>query len=108
MRTLPWMWPAVALAAVLTTSCGGWGSPVDAPGSTVPGQCQTAAPSVEPQRTDILFVIDNSGSMAEEQQGIATELPAFIEELRKGAGVVQDFQVGVVTTSVYQNAQAGM
>jgi len=42
--------------------------------------------------------------MAEEQAAIATELPAFLDELRKGNGVEQDFRVGVITTSVYQRA----
>ncbi|QRO02706.1 VWA domain-containing protein [Archangium violaceum] len=85
-----------------------WGaactSPVDEPGSTLPGRCQAEAPVVSAQKTDILFVIDNSGSMAEEQAAIATELPAFLDELRKGNGVEQDFRVGVITTSVYQRA----
>ncbi len=108
MHTSRWLRPASCLAALLTASCGGCGSPVDEPNSTVPGQCQTSAPGVEPQRTDILFVIDNSGSMVEEQASIASELPAFIDELKKGAGVAQDFQVGVITVSVYQNAQIGM
>ncbi|MDY7227865.1 vWA domain-containing protein [Hyalangium rubrum] len=76
-------------------------SPVDRPGSTLPGRCEAEAPVIAPQKTDILFVIDNSGSMAEEQQAIATELPAFLEELRQGGGVTQDFRVGVITTSVY-------
>jgi hypothetical protein len=80
-------------------------SPLDVPGSTVPGQCQQEPPLLSPQRTDILFVIDNSLSMAEEQAAVATELPAFVEELRKGSGVVQDFRIGVITTSVYQLAQ---
>jgi hypothetical protein len=69
----------------------------------VPGSCQSEAPLLTPQKTDILFVIDNSGSMADKQAGVARELPAFIEELKKGGGAVHDFQVGVVTTSVYEN-----
>lgn len=86
----------------------GWGlacnSPVEQPGSTVPGKCQAQTPVIAAQKTDILFVIDNSGSMAEEQAGIATELPAFVAELREGGGVTQDFRVGVITTSVYRRA----
>jgi hypothetical protein len=93
----------VLVSAVLTwvTACN---SPVDQPGSTVPGQCQAESPAIAPQKTDILFVIDNSGSMAEEQQAIATELPAFVAELRQGGGVAQDFRVGVITTSVYRRS----
>jgi hypothetical protein len=85
-----------------------WGvacsSPVEQPGSTLPGRCQAEAPLISAQKTDILFVIDNSGSMVEEQAAIATELPAFLDELRRGSGVEQDFRVGVITTSVYQRA----
>jgi hypothetical protein len=82
-------------------------SPVDAPGSKVPATCQAEAPLVAPQKTDILFVIDDSGSMEEEQDGLARELPAFIAELEKGGGAAHDFQVGVITTAVYQNARLG-
>jgi len=89
---------AVALWGVACTS------PVEEPGSTLPGRCQVDAPLISAQKTDLLFVIDNSGSMAEEQAAIATELPAFLEELRQGNGVEQDFRVGVITTSVYLNA----
>ncbi|MBX5482796.1 MAG: VWA domain-containing protein [Myxococcaceae bacterium] len=94
----------VGAVALLLSACT---SPVDAPGSTVPGRCTAEAPLVAPQKTDILFVIDDSGSMKEEQEGIASELPAFIDELKKGGGVGHDFQVGVITTSVYQNANFG-
>jgi hypothetical protein len=77
---------------------------VEEPGSTLPGQCEAEAPLIPPQKTDLLFVIDNSGSMSEEQEAIATELPAFLEELKRGGGVAQDFRVGVITTSVYRRA----
>lgn len=88
---------------LLTALCGvACKSPVDDPGSTLPGQCESDSPLVAPQKTDILFVIDNSSSMAEEQEGIARELPAFVEALKDGSGVVQDFRVGVITTSVYR------
>lgn len=91
-------------ASVALISCV---SPVEETDSTVPQKCGLEAPLIEPQKTDILFVIDNSGSMAEEQEGVATELPAFIEALKQGGGVAQDFHVGVITTTVYQNAQVG-
>ncbi|ADO72239.1 vWA domain-containing protein [Stigmatella aurantiaca] len=97
---------------VLLSAILGWGaacdSPVDRPGSGVPGRCQAEAPVIPPQKTDILFVIDNSGSMSEEQAAIATELPAFLEQLRQGGGVAQDFRVGVITTSVYLRTRGGV
>ena len=92
---------ALLAASLCVGACS---TPVDAPGSTLPGRCQVDAPLISAQKTDLLFVIDNSGSMAEEQAAIATELPAFLEELRREDGVAQDFRVGVITTSVYLHA----
>ena len=103
----PFVRPYVLLAALAGAGAGFWGgcsSPVDEPGSTLPGTCESQAPIIPAQKTDILFVIDNSGSMDEEQEGIARELPAFIAELKEGAGLAQDFRVGVITTSVYLRA----
>ncbi|MFL5354353.1 VWA domain-containing protein [Archangium sp.] len=92
---------ALLIVALWGLSCT---SPVEAPGSTLPGRCQVEPPLISAQKTDLLFVIDNSGSMAEEQAAIATELPAFLDELQRGNGVEQDFRVGVITTSVYLRA----
>lgn len=97
----------VTACAVVLAGCEACTSPVDQPGSTIPGRCGLEAPAIEPQKTDILFVIDNSGSMAEEQDGIAVQLPLFIDELKRGGGVAQDFNVAVMTTAVYQNALIG-
>ncbi len=54
--------------------------------------------------TDILFVIDNSGSMKEEQELLSRELSAFVDRV-KNSPLRQDFQVGVITTSVYLRVQ---
>ncbi len=94
----------VLSAALAFAGCGACQSPVEDPGSTVPGQCQTDQPLIEPQKLDILFVIDNSGSMQDEQEKVAHELTAFIDEVRRGGGVAQDFRVGVITTSVYRHS----
>jgi hypothetical protein len=94
---------AVVLVAGAVARCD-CGSPVNAQNSTLPDQCELQAPQLSAQKTDILFIIDNSDSMSEEQAGIAVELPAFIGALQQGAGLAQDFQVGVVTTSVYLKA----
>lgn len=99
-----WMGVLGAGAAGIWAGCV---SPTEEPGSKVPSACELEAPLVAPQKTDILFVIDNSGSMADEQQKVAEQLPLFVDELKKGGGVGHDFQVGVITTSVYQNANLG-
>lgn len=76
-------------------------APPDRAGSTVPRSCAYDAPLFEPVQTDILFVVDDSNSMSEEQEGVARELPTFVQVLQTGAGVTQDLRVGLVNTSVY-------
>jgi hypothetical protein len=49
--------------------------------------------------TDILFVVDDSGSMAAEQSRLATAFGDFIASLSASA-VANDFQIGVTTTAV--------
>jgi hypothetical protein len=49
--------------------------------------------------TDIVFVIDESGSMDEEQQNLQNNLSDFVNALAS-APVRNDFRIGVTTTSV--------
>jgi hypothetical protein len=49
--------------------------------------------------TDILFVIDDSGSMSEEQANLRDNLGAFIDALI-ASPVENDFRIGVTSTSV--------
>lgn len=49
--------------------------------------------------TDVLFVIDDSGSMSEEQANVRANLATFIDRLENGP-VENDFQIGVTNTSV--------
>ncbi|GAO01245.1 hypothetical protein [Anaeromyxobacter sp. PSR-1] len=60
---------------------------------------------------DVLFVVDDSGSMAGEQEKLAQNFAAFIQNLdqtntsRRGAGLEPiDFHVAVTTTSLFYNA----
>ena len=55
---------------------------------------------------DILFVVDNSGSMSDEQDKLVAEVPGFVDRLTElGLGVESGLHVGVVTTDDYrQNA----
>jgi len=65
---------------------------------------QTAEPELQQVagKLDILFVIDNSGTMQEEQGKIAANFGAFIAELigEETQGTDVDYQIGVVTTDV--------
>jgi len=46
---------------------------------------------------DIIFVIDNSGSMKEEIQNLKSNMPAFISELAQFSGGLPDLRVAVMT-----------
>jgi hypothetical protein len=80
---------AVALAAALA-ACD------SAPRNAVTTCQQT---TIVPTKTDILFVIDDSGSMQSEQQKLGTSFNAFISRLA-ASPARSDFQIGVTTTSV--------
>jgi hypothetical protein len=59
-------------------------------------KCQQT--KVVPSATDILFVIDDSGSMQREQDELKTSFDAFIARLANSPA--KDFQIGVTNTSV--------
>ncbi len=95
-------WPWLLLVGVLGTLGGcTCEAPPDRAGSNVPTSCAYDAPLFAPVQTDILFVVDDSNSMSEEQQAVARELPTFVQILQTGAGVEQNLRVGLVNTSVY-------
>ncbi len=55
---------------------------------------------------DILFVVDDSGSMYEEQENLAAEFPKFIDVLeayQTKEGTQLDYRVGVTTTGVVRS-----
>src|SRR6266511_3573232 len=75
-----------------------------------PGGQQFTLSSVS--TADVLFVVDDSGSMAGEQQRLADAFGDFVENLtstnvgRNAAGLVPiDFHVAVTTTSIYWSSQ---
>lgn len=61
----------------------------------------TVTPPVQEEgckKMDILFVIDNSASMREEQDNLATNFPRFIDVLNTFKDGAIDYRVGVVAT----------
>lgn len=69
----------------------------------LPSQALTAceAVGITSAKTDILFVVDDSGSMAQRQGNLATNFQAFVGRLVM-LPVKNDFQIGITTTSVHQ------
>jgi len=74
----------------------GTGPGSDSEGGTEPtGDGPTGDPVVDNHPVDILFVIDNSGSMGEEQQLLSENLPAFLNVLD---GYQADYRIAITTT----------
>jgi hypothetical protein len=88
----------VALAAALV-ACG------NAPPGAVT-KCQTSAVVPGAVQTDILFVVDDSGSMKVHQENLARNFASFVTAL-DGAAVKNDFQIGITTTSIDRNFGTG-
>lgn len=57
-------------------------------------------------RLDLLFVVDNSGSMSEEQRTMASHFNSFIQDL-KGTDSDVSYQIGAITTDVTSGANPG-
>ncbi|MCX4240624.1 hypothetical protein [Paraliomyxa miuraensis] len=53
------------------------------------------------RKVDFLFVIDNSGSMADEQDNLTASFPGFISGIQSALEQVDEYHVGVVTTDAY-------
>jgi hypothetical protein len=54
------------------------------------------------KKVDFLFVIDNSGSMGDNQADLASNFPNFIEGIQATLEEVDEYQVGVITSDAYQ------
>ncbi len=50
------------------------------------------------EQVDLLFVVDNSGSMADEQAALVASVPGFIDGIEHVLGAGVDYHVGVVST----------
>jgi hypothetical protein len=94
-------WKQVLLASVLASglatllvACGddGPGAPDAGPGSR-----NWAIPASD--KLDILFVVDNSDSMAEEQERLADDLSLLFDRLQGPAGL-PDLHVGIISTDM--------
>lgn len=101
---------AFALAAACGPTGSGLGGDDDDDGSGAPDAGGTgfpdgggpdefadAAPAEQCDKMDILFVIDNSGSMSDEQMNLAQNFPLFVDVL-DDSGL--DYRVGITTTGM--------
>ncbi|MBI5535398.1 MAG: hypothetical protein HY898_21900 [Deltaproteobacteria bacterium] len=71
-----------------------------------PSGDESDAPVPECRNVDILFAIDNSASMADDQQSLINSFPGFVAQIKEKLAFADSYHVGIVTTDDYQyNAQ---
>jgi hypothetical protein len=56
------------------------------------------------QKVDFLFIVDNSGSMLEEQDNLAASFPAFINSIQSTLDEAQDYHIMVLDTDAWVHA----
>ena len=106
-----------SLAAVLL-GCSGGGGGAGAGGAGGAGEGGAGgsifetgpgggSPGTECKNVDILFVIDNSGSMGDNQKSLISSFPGFVSAIQKGLSGVASYHIGVVTTDDYKHNQPG-
>ncbi len=99
------------LSCVLLAGCIEYQPKTTLPEQAVPNpreldpthQIDTIVQSTVPQ-VDVLWLVDNSSSMEEEQIGIAANFPVFLDYFI-GSGL--DYHIGVISTDMYDTAHQG-
>jgi hypothetical protein len=84
-----------ALLAPALLACGKVGVP---PPDTRPTVVEL--PAMPNRDLDLLFVIDDSPSMADKQQNLVANFPSFLGRLQEAPGGLPNLHVGVVTTDM--------
>src|SRR5688572_17753157 len=74
--------------------------PVDSLPPEASGQVRQTFPARPNDQVDILFVVDDSGSMAQEQENIGRNFRAFVQALRDSSGQPFDYRIAVASTDV--------
>lgn len=82
------------LLAAALSACAGSFSPADA---APPGEAQTIYAC---ETIDVLFVIDNSNSMAEEQDNLIANFPRFVQRIEALQPRPRSYHVGVVSSDL--------
>ena len=95
-----WLKIAAPLLALTLAACVV--RPVEKPNPQGTGEACKTQPLFLDKDVDLLFVIDNSGSMEQEQKNLNKNFPALIEALKtnKLGGKLPNVRIGVVSTDL--------
>ncbi|WAS92069.1 hypothetical protein [Nannocystis punicea] len=69
------------------------------------GKTPDAGPPPEPKaclKVDLLFVVDNSSSMKDEQDNLVASFPGFVQEIQQQLVDAESLHIGVVSTDKYE------
>jgi hypothetical protein len=61
----------------------------------------TGEPEKGCRKVDFLFIIDNSGSMGDEQQNLIASFPGFIQTIQAELELASDYHIMVIDTDAY-------
>lgn len=76
-------------------------------GSALDGGGAGGGPTKPCPDVDVLFVVDNSASMADQQQSLIASFPGFIRAIRERIPAASSTNVGVVSSDAYPGNAAG-
>lgn len=98
---------SITILATLAVACGpnASGNGGDGDGDVDGDGDGNGAQDAPCDQMDVLFVVDDSGSMEQEQANLAANFPLFVDVVhgyRNGAGEPLDYRIGVITTGVSQ------
>ncbi|MBK6915824.1 MAG: hypothetical protein IPH07_00345 [Deltaproteobacteria bacterium] len=79
-----------------TSAADSGGEKLDVGGGT--GMMEGGDTTLGCKKVDLLFVVDGSGSMADEQANLLTAFPAFIDTMRTELDGAEGYNVGVIRT----------
>ncbi len=88
---------AGATGAGGTTGVGG----SSGTGISIDAALGDGATSDDCKKVDVLFVIDDSASMADQQQSLIASFPGFVSAMKAQLSNAESYHVGVVTTDAY-------
>lgn len=94
------LWTCAALAAALTGMTGCFDRPVDDLPPASSGEVRTEFPVAVNRNLDLLFIIDDSESMKNEQDALAEKFQLLMQQIESVEHGTPNLHIGVVSTNL--------